>query len=143
MAQATGFVVAGGRSERMGRDKALLPWAGSTLVEHALLRLREVCTDVRILSGPEARYAGYGATVHTDVVRDAGPLAGLHAGLLSLAAPLGLFLGVPLIFLTGWTLSASTPGCRSWGAGPSRSPPCTGRVVSGRYAGVSRPESAR
>ena len=99
MAQATGFVVAGGRSERMGRDKALLPWAGSTLVEHALLRLREVCTDVRILSGPEARYAGYGATVHTDVVRDAGPLAGLHAGLLSLAAPLGLFLGVdtPLV----------------------------------------------
>jgi molybdopterin-guanine dinucleotide biosynthesis protein A len=96
---ATGFVVAGGRSERMGRDKALLPWAGATLLRHALFRLRAVCSDVRILCGAEPRYTDYGAPVHTDVVKDAGPLGGVHAGLLSLNAPLGLFLGVdtPLI----------------------------------------------
>jgi len=96
---ATGFVVAGGRSERMGRDKALLPWAGGTLLEHALLRLRAVCADVRILSGAQPRYAGLGVPVLTDVVGEAGPLGGVHAGLLSLGAPLGLFLGVdtPLI----------------------------------------------
>ena len=95
----TGFVVAGGHSERMGRDKALLPWAETTLLEHALQRLRAVCAEVRILSGAEARYTGHGAVVQMDVVRDAGPLGGVHAGLLSLEAPLGLFLGVdtPLI----------------------------------------------
>lgn len=99
MVIATGFVVAGGRSERMGRDKALLPWAESTLLEHALARLRAVCADVRILAGAEARYAGYGAPVHTDLVRDAGPLGGVHAGLQNLGAAFGLFLGVdtPLI----------------------------------------------
>jgi len=99
MAGATGFVVAGGRSQRMGRDKALLPWAGTTLLRHALFRLQAVCGDVRILSGAEPRYTDYGVAVHTDVVPDAGPLGGVHAGLLNLRAPLGLFLGVdtPLI----------------------------------------------
>jgi molybdopterin-guanine dinucleotide biosynthesis protein A len=83
----------------MGRDKALLPWAGATLLEHALVRLRAVCEDVRILAGADARYTGHGAAVLTDVVRDAGPLGGVHAGLLSLGTSLGVFLGVdtPLV----------------------------------------------
>jgi molybdopterin-guanine dinucleotide biosynthesis protein A len=94
-----GFVVAGGHSERMGQDKALLPWAGTTLLEHALARLREVCAEVRILAGAEACYTGHGAVVQLDVVRDAGPLGGVHAGLLSLDAARGVFLGVdtPLV----------------------------------------------
>ena len=35
-----GIVLAGGLSSRMGRDKALLPWHGRTLLEHTLDRLR-------------------------------------------------------------------------------------------------------
>ena len=52
MTAAVGFVVAGGRSLRMGRDKALLPWAGSTLLDDAIARMRLACPDVRILCGP-------------------------------------------------------------------------------------------
>jgi molybdenum cofactor guanylyltransferase len=98
MKDPVGFVVAGGRSERMGRDKALLPWAGTTLLEHALARLRSVCAEVQILAGADARYTGHGAVVQLDIVRDAGPLGGVHAGLLGLEA-VGVFLGVdtPLV----------------------------------------------
>jgi len=97
--EVTGFAVAGGRSQRMGSDKALLPWTGTTLLEHTLARLRAVCTEVCILSGVQIRYANYGAPVHADVVPEAGPLGGVHAGLLNLHAALGLFLAVdtPLI----------------------------------------------
>src|SRR5450432_4111174 len=58
-----GFVVAGGRSLRMGRDKALLEWRGGTLLDHAIGRLRAVCGEVRVLSGSARRYADRGLPV--------------------------------------------------------------------------------
>ena len=98
--EAVGFVVAGGRSRRMGRDKALLPWNGSTLLDHAVTRLRAVCGDVRILSGALRRYEDRGLPVETDAVPDAGPLGGIHAGLGGRREAAGLFLGVDLPFVT-------------------------------------------
>lgn len=77
----TGFVVAGGLSRRMGRDKALLSWEGTTLLDHAIARLRESCDGVRLLSGPEPRYADRGLPVDTDLVRDVGAIAALHTAL--------------------------------------------------------------
>lgn len=97
---ATGFVVAGGRSRRMGRDKALLPWGNTTLLDHALLRLGGVCREVRILSGPEPRYLDHGVPVDADVVADAGAAGGLLTGLARLGSGPGLFLAVDLPFVT-------------------------------------------
>jgi molybdopterin-guanine dinucleotide biosynthesis protein A len=77
----TGFVVTGGLSRRMGRDKALLPWEGATLLDHAIERLRQACGSVRLLTGPDARYADRGLPVDIDQVRDVGAIAGLHAAL--------------------------------------------------------------
>jgi molybdopterin-guanine dinucleotide biosynthesis protein A len=93
---AIGFVLAGGRSTRMGRDKALLPWAGATLLDHVLTRLREVCPDARILSGADERYADHGAPVYRDILVGAGALGGVYTGLSRLEGPAGLFLAVDL-----------------------------------------------
>lgn len=95
-----GFVVAGGRSARMGRDKALLPWGDATLLDHAIARLSAVCGDVRILCGPEERYADHGVPVVVDVVRDAGSLGGLLTGLELLTEEPALFLAVDLPHVT-------------------------------------------
>ncbi|HEY6553850.1 MAG TPA: molybdenum cofactor guanylyltransferase [Vicinamibacteria bacterium] len=91
-----GFVVAGGQSRRMGRDKALLPWEEGTLLGHALERLRRVTDDVRILCGPTPRYESHGAPVVPDTVADQGALGGVFSGLSALDRPLGLFLAVDL-----------------------------------------------
>lgn len=94
-----GFVVAGGSSRRMGRDKALLAWGETTLLDHALERLRSVCGSVRILSGVEARYADRDVPVDVDAVAGAGPLGGVLTGLLQLGpSALGLFLAVDVPF---------------------------------------------
>lgn len=105
MTDAVGFVVAGGRSLRMGRDKALLPWAGATLLDDAVARLRLACPDVRILCGPVPRYEDRGVPLVTDLVDGAGPLAGLEAALLAAGGRPVLLLGVDLPFVTAATLS--------------------------------------
>lgn len=96
MSAATGFVVAGGASRRMGRDKALLPWRGTTLLDLAVARLRECCRDVVILCGPEPRYAGRGVPVAVDVAAGTGPLGAVMTGLSHRGAATGLFLAVDL-----------------------------------------------
>jgi molybdopterin-guanine dinucleotide biosynthesis protein A len=83
----------------MGRDKALLPWAGGTLLDHALARLRAACPTVRILSGGERRYADLGVAVDLDAVPDAGPLGAIYTGLLQAGAGAGVFLAVDLPFV--------------------------------------------
>jgi molybdopterin-guanine dinucleotide biosynthesis protein A len=80
----------------MGRDKALLPWGDTDLLGHALARLRAVTGDLRILCGPEERYLERGLPVEVDIVRDAGPLAGLLTGLTAASGRPGLFLAVDL-----------------------------------------------
>lgn len=95
----TGFVVAGGRSRRMGRDKALLPWAGTTLLDHAIRRLQAVVPDVALLAGEPTRYADRSLPVVADSLSDAGPLAGVLAGLDHAAGGGGLFLAVDVPFV--------------------------------------------
>ena len=96
MGAATGFVVAGGRSRRMGSDKALLRWGNGTLLDHAIARLQAVTDDVRILCGAVPSYQDRGLPVITDGPGGPGALVGILAGLLALERPLGLFLAVDL-----------------------------------------------
>ncbi|SFS14200.1 molybdopterin-guanine dinucleotide biosynthesis protein A [Dyella sp. OK004] len=67
-----GVVLAGGRSSRMGRDKALLSWKGRPLIEHQLGLLREAGVDDVRVSGHRPDYHGI-----ADALPQAGPLSGL------------------------------------------------------------------
>jgi molybdopterin-guanine dinucleotide biosynthesis protein A len=104
--RAVGFVVAGGLSTRMGRDKALLPWGGATLLDHALARLAAVCADVRILCGPAPRYQDRGRRLVLDAAPGTGPLGALAAALSGTAGEAALLLGVDLPFVTVPLLAA-------------------------------------
>jgi molybdopterin-guanine dinucleotide biosynthesis protein A len=68
----TGLVLAGGRSSRMGRDKALLPWRGQTMLQHMQALLRAAGAARVLVSGGQA---GPGAIA--DAVAHAGPLGGI------------------------------------------------------------------
>ncbi|WP_052200444.1 molybdenum cofactor guanylyltransferase [Terriglobus sp. TAA 43] len=80
---ASGYVLAGGQSSRMGRDKSLLRINGYTLLQMALLKLEQVCSDVSILCGSEPhgeQLAPYGRVV-VDRIAASGPLSGLDTAL--------------------------------------------------------------
>lgn len=82
-----GFVFCGGRSRRMGHDKALLPFGATDLLGHAVERLRAAgARRVALLCGAEPRHAQRGWPLVLDAVADAGPAGGLLAALRTLAA---------------------------------------------------------
>ena len=97
MAEITAFVLAGGQSSRMGRDKAFIELEGRTLLTHALDLLKQVTCDVYIL-GSKARFEAYGAVIE-DQFPNCGPLGGIHAALRSSLAPLNLILAVDMPFV--------------------------------------------
>lgn len=93
-----GFILAGGKSVRMGRDKALLPWQGQTLLERALGATQAVVSVTRIV-GARAKFETYGSIVE-DIFPERGPLGGIHAALSDSDRELNLVLAVDLPFVT-------------------------------------------
>ena len=95
--EVVGFVLAGGKSSRMGQDKALLSLAGQTLAGRAL--------SILTAAGLPASLAGASPTLATlaPVIQDnqlsQGPLAGICAALESTQARWAVFLSVDLPFL--------------------------------------------
>jgi molybdopterin-guanine dinucleotide biosynthesis protein A len=100
----TGFVLAGGKSTRMGRDKAALHLEGRTLLEHALGTLRQVCAEVMVL-GPRELYSKFGAEVVEDIFPGCGPLSGIHAALSRTRTKFNLVIAVDTPFLSAAFLS--------------------------------------
>jgi molybdopterin-guanine dinucleotide biosynthesis protein A len=89
---AGGYVLAGGKSSRMGRDKSLLELAGKPLIAHAVAKLRRICTDVHILGGNPA--LDEFAPLVPDLHPGCGPLGGLEAALEHSSHDWNLFLPV-------------------------------------------------
>jgi molybdenum cofactor guanylyltransferase len=94
----TAFVLAGGKSSRMGSDKAFLQLGGETLLSRALKLAGAVTREVRII-GDARKFADFGEVIE-DVYRDRGPLGGIHAALSASATELNLILALDLPFLT-------------------------------------------
>ena len=94
----TAFILAGGKSTRMGADKAFVALDGRTLLARALDLARSVTPEVRIV-GEASKFAAF-APVIEDQFRDCGPLGGIHSALRASASELNLILAVDLPFLS-------------------------------------------
>jgi molybdenum cofactor guanylyltransferase len=88
----SGLVLAGGRSSRMGREKAMLMLPdGRTLLQRQIDLLRAAGAEsVNVSVGPGKDFSLAGVGSIPDALPEAGPLAGIAAGLR--AAPAGLVL---------------------------------------------------
>ncbi len=92
------FILAGGKSTRMGADKAFMMLDRRTLLARALELARTVTADVRIV-GDRAKFAAF-APVVEDVFRECGPLGGIHAALRASSAEWNLMLAVDVPFVS-------------------------------------------
>jgi molybdopterin-guanine dinucleotide biosynthesis protein A len=87
-----GFVLAGGKSSRMGQDKALMELWGRPMVEIAVEKMRTFCATVSIAGNRED--LGRFAPVVPEMRADAGPAAGVEAGLRAAKQPWVMFVPV-------------------------------------------------
>jgi molybdopterin-guanine dinucleotide biosynthesis protein A len=92
------FVLAGGRSTRMGRDKALLELNGRPLIKIALEKLRVLVFTPRI-AGSRSDLSSFAPAI-PDNYPDSGPLGGIEAALAASNTELNLFLPVDLPLLS-------------------------------------------
>jgi molybdopterin-guanine dinucleotide biosynthesis protein A len=110
------YILAGGKSSRMGRDKALLELGGERLIERALRQASAVADRVALV-GNHPWLTQYGRVVR-DIHAGAGPLAAIHAALADSDTEWNLMLAVDqisapseLLHLLAARAAAAPAGC--------------------------------
>jgi molybdenum cofactor guanylyltransferase len=78
----TGAILAGGRSLRFGRNKALEVFEGNRLIDRGVDGLRPYCDPVLVVANDLGPYFDVRATLVQDIVPHYGPLGGVYTALL-------------------------------------------------------------
>src|SRR5437879_8946661 len=81
-------VLAGGKSSRMGRPKAWLPFHGQPMLARVLARLGPLFAECVVVRAPDQELPPVDARLVEDEAPGQGPVAGLAAGLAAITGPL-------------------------------------------------------
>lgn len=83
----TGVILAGGKSRRMGNNKAFLKVGGIPLIERVSFVLSQIFEDVILITNDPTTYANLGFPVYTDIYPDRASLVGIYTALLKAKTP--------------------------------------------------------
>ena len=78
---ASAVILAGGKSSRMGRPKALLPFDNEPLIVHIVRALKSMFAEAVVVAAPDQELPPLPATVVRDDVPYQGPVGGIYYGL--------------------------------------------------------------
>jgi len=92
--EITAFILAGGKSQRMGTDKGMLPLNGKSFINHICEALKPVVGDNIVIVSSNAAYDFLGYTRIEDMVSDKGPVGGIYTALKQSKTKLNIILSV-------------------------------------------------
>lgn len=95
----SGFVLAGGASERMGRSKEALLIDGQSMLKRQVRLLRSVARVVAVVGGSSQYLNDLDAFQFSDILTGRGPLAGICTALVETRSEFNLVLGCDLPFV--------------------------------------------
>lgn len=84
--QVSVVILAGGKSSRMGQDKASLPWGDQDIIHNIIDCMEKISQDILVISN-QPRTLPSTVRVLTDIIPQCGPLSGIHSGLYHAKAP--------------------------------------------------------
>ena len=77
----TGVILAGGKSRRMGENKALMQLGDDSLIGHVIHRMHRVTDELLLITNSPTEYRHLGVSMHGDIFPDTGALGGIYTGL--------------------------------------------------------------
>jgi molybdenum cofactor guanylyltransferase len=77
----TGIILSGGRNSRMGVNKSMLKIGDRTVIEIIVDLMQSLFSELILSTNSSEEYSFLQLTTVADLYKDAGPLAGIHAGL--------------------------------------------------------------
>lgn len=93
------IILAGGRSSRLGRNKALLELNGQVLIERIINRLEQVSDELIIVTNEVDQYEEFEANIISDVYPGKGALGGIYSGVKRASNPHSLVVACDMPFL--------------------------------------------
>ncbi|MCF6158910.1 MAG: molybdenum cofactor guanylyltransferase [wastewater metagenome] len=78
----TAIILAGGKSRRMGSHKSFLKYGDKTFIEHQIVKLRRIFSEVILSANDHTLYRSLDVPIISDVIQERGPLSGICAGLM-------------------------------------------------------------
>lgn len=88
MPMITVVIQAGGRSSRMGEDKALKTFLGKPLIQHVVDRLSPIADELIVTTNRPEAYTFLNARLIPDLKPDRGALGGLYTAIASASGPM-------------------------------------------------------
>lgn len=93
-------IIAGGKSARMGQDKAFVKLAGKPLIQHVIERSRNLGQSETILIvNQPGRYEHFGFAMYRDVCPNKGSLGGIYTALTYAQSPHTLVIACDMPFI--------------------------------------------
>lgn len=97
--QINAYILAGGKSSRMGTDKGLLLFEGKAMIQYVIEQLQPVFEKLVIVSNnPE--YEKFGLEVIPDLIKDIGPAGGIYTALKHSDTQLNFMVSCDMPFVT-------------------------------------------
>lgn len=97
---AGAIILAGGKSKRMGTNKAFLKINGMTNIERMVNRLKPDFPDPILVTNNPKDYRFLDLKITTDLFPSKGPLVGVHAGLVTSSKEVNIIAACDMPFVT-------------------------------------------
>ncbi|MBW1998214.1 MAG: molybdenum cofactor guanylyltransferase [Deltaproteobacteria bacterium] len=95
----TGVILAGGKSNRYGENKALVKFEGIPLIQRVIDVLDGIFPRLIIITNTPSEYSHLGLPMYEDLIKELGPIGGIYTGLNVMEGDLGFFVACDMPFL--------------------------------------------
>jgi len=92
----TGVILTGGKSSRMGTDKALLKLGDESIIERMTTLMKSIFNEVFIVTNTPDDYRYLSVPLYEDIYKHKGPLSGIHSGLVHSSTNKNFFISCDL-----------------------------------------------